>query len=677
MSRFTLALLTAAWWSLAGAAGARDLSCVPVADFGEARSLSFDTVAYLKDASCDLDVSAVATSYVEAPDAWRVSRGSYYDGDYNACHWHRVCLRFDRAMEAFLETGIHAYSEAYVFRDGALVGEYRMGNNVPLARRATSIVWPKAYRNLAPLEVTPGEYVVYFKAYNPTGPNIFSTYATHRLRLWRRDHVEARATTHHTVTAFVSGWLVLLILYQAVLYAMSRHRIILWYLVYMVSQLAYLAYEDFIVVALFPETGFEDAFLALTITVAPYCFFCFMRVLLDEVDYRPRISRLLKFFASERLGLGIIWLALILLRKAGWEGAVYLLGYVGIYYRVVLLVQILATVPIFIDFYRRSEHPAAKALTLGNLSLAACIFIYVSEVFLDPLGHYSAVAAYLSAVGGVINYLIEIGIIIMSLAFAVAVALVVQARERERERDASQRLLRMEMSALRAQMNPHFLFNGLNSIKLFVIRNQPREASDYLTRFSRLIRLILENSAESMVSLRADLQALRLYVELESLRFEGRFDYRFDIGEVDASRVLIPPTLLQPYVENAIWHGLLHRSQPGGLLQVRVREPRAREIVIEIEDNGVGRAAARLHRSRSATKHKSLGMRITQDRLDLLGAAYGFSATVTVEDKFEGDVPAGTRVTIRLSYADADRTDSPSGPPQGKNARRGETYAPI
>ena len=663
-----LIVLSAVLWTT-GVAGASGVPCATVPPFGTDHALDFVDVEYLKDTTCRFDVEAAVASYAASPAAWRPSRGEYYDGDYESCDWLRVCLRFERGEEAFIETGIHAFSEAYVFRDDSLVASHRMGNNVALDRRAAPIVWPKTYRNLAPLSAEPGTYVVYVRTRNPTGPNIFSTYHLRRLGLWQRDYVEARASTHQTVTAFVTGWLVLLILYQAALYTMSRHRIILWYLFYMTSQLAYLAYEDFIVVALFPEVGFEDAFLALTITVAPYCFFRFMRVLLDEVGYRPRVSKLLGFFATERLGLGGLWLALIVARKLGWDAALVPLGYVGIYYRVVLLLQILTTVPIFVDFYRRSDHPAARALTLGNLALATCIFVYVSEVFLDPLAAYWPVAAYLSVVEGLINYLIEVGIVIMSLAFAVAVAFVVQARERERERVASQRLLRMEMSALRAQMNPHFLFNGLNSIKLFVIRNQAREASDYLTRFSRLIRLILENSAEPMVRLSADLHALRLYVELESLRFEGRFDFRFDVGEgIDPNHVLIPPNLLQPYVENAIWHGLLHRSGPGGFLEVAVRKPQPRTVLVTIRDNGVGRDAARLRRSRSATRHKGLGMRITRDRLDLLGVAYGFRAEVEVEDLRAGGESVGTEATIRLTYAASAPTSTPTTAPDSEEA---------
>ena len=632
-------------------ASAADLECHVIQPWrGENKQL-FTAVEVATDRTCGLSVEEVFGDTAEV--AWRAVRDEYYDGDYNACTWVRVCQRFETAEEVYVETGIHARSELYVYRDGRRVATHEMGNDLALSSRAAPVIWPKSYRNLAPLSAEPGTYVFYFRVRNVLGPSILSTYSKQQIRLWRAAHVNGRAPTQQTVTAFIAGWLTLLLLYHGFLYFMSRSRLIFWYTVYMASQLAYIGYEDFLLVSLFPGVAFRDAFLTLTITTAPYCFFRFMRAVIEDVDPDSAgVIALLRWFAREKLALGAFWLALLLARLAGLEEAVYPLGYIPLYYRIGLLVQIVATVPMFWGLYRRVDNPAVKALTFGMFALAVCIFIYISEVFLDPLAHVPPIGAFLEGLAVFVNYLVEIGIVVMSLAFAVAVALVVRDRERERERDTSRRLLRMEMSALRAQMNPHFLFNGLNSIKLFVIRNQPREASDYLTRFSRLIRLILENSAESMVSLQADLEALKLYVELESLRFEGRFEYRFEMdAAVDAEAVRIPPTLLQPYVENAIWHGLLHRAGGGGVLSVDIAQVRADRIEIRIRDNGIGRAAAERLKSRTATRRKSLGMRITQDRLDILGRAYGFDAEVVVHDLKDGANAAGTEVVILLTYA--------------------------
>ncbi len=224
-------------------------------------------------------------------------------------------------------------------------------------------------------------------------------------------------------------------------------------------------------------------------------------------------------------------------------------------------------------------------------------------------------------------------------------------RDRERLRaDLQRRLAGMEMQALRSQMNPHFLFNSLNSINRYIVENEPEMASEYLTKFARLMRSVLVNSKEQLVPLMDELDALRLYIEMEALRFKHTFTYAAHIElDADLSRVMIPPMLLQPYVENAIWHGLMHRKVPGGHLSITVRRANeAKELVIE--DNGVGRKAAAEMKSRSVTGHRSMGMRITRERLDLVRGLHDMEADVRITDLYDlHQRPEGTRVVIRLS----------------------------
>lgn len=211
-----------------------------------------------------------------------------------------------------------------------------------------------------------------------------------------------------------------------------------------------------------------------------------------------------------------------------------------------------------------------------------------------------------------------------------------------------QRIARTEMAALRAQMNPHFVFNCLSSINRYILVNKPDEASAYLTKFSRLIRLILDNSRTETVPLNKELDALQLYVEMEQMRFSDRFEYRLEIApEVQAEHVEVPPLLIQPFVENAVWHGLMHKKAPG-LLQVHVFYE-AKKLCIEVEDNGVGRQRAMELKSRSATVNKSLGMAVTAERLAIINQLYGTQTVVTTEDlKDENGAATGTKVQIRL-----------------------------
>jgi sensor histidine kinase YesM len=218
------------------------------------------------------------------------------------------------------------------------------------------------------------------------------------------------------------------------------------------------------------------------------------------------------------------------------------------------------------------------------------------------------------------------------------------------EAQFSRKIAEIEMTALRAQMNPHFLFNVLNSIKLYMVQNDARTASRYLTKFSRLIRLILNNSKASMVTLEEELNALKLYIEMENFRFNDKFDYNLNVEEeVNIGSIKIPPMVLQPYVENAIWHGLMHKEQERGLLSITVRQDdKSNGLLFIIEDNGIGRELALQIRTRTANKHKSVGMQITQDRITIANKLFNTNATVEVIDLKEGNQATGTRVVLHL-----------------------------
>ncbi len=209
----------------------------------------------------------------------------------------------------------------------------------------------------------------------------------------------------------------------------------------------------------------------------------------------------------------------------------------------------------------------------------------------------------------------------------------------------------MEMQALRAQMNPHFIFNCLNSINRFIMRNESEEASDYLTRFSRLIRLVLNNSKKAWIPLEDELEMLKLYMDMERMRFKNAFDYALDYPEgMDISTLLIPPLLLQPFVENAIWHGLMHKKE-NGHLSLRFR--REKDILhCVVEDNGIGRPAAAKAGSKSTQAHKSLGIRITRDRLALInGDSEDDKVSFQIEDLRDPQgQPTGTRVSLRIRF---------------------------
>lgn len=206
-----------------------------------------------------------------------------------------------------------------------------------------------------------------------------------------------------------------------------------------------------------------------------------------------------------------------------------------------------------------------------------------------------------------------------------------------------------EMTALRAQMNPHFIFNCLNSIKLYTLQNDTDKASDYLTKFSRLIRLVLENSRADRIPLKNELEALQLYSDLEAMRFKQkvRVSIRVD-PDIDQQEATIPPLLLQPYVENAIWHGLMHKME-GGTVTVEVTQPADTYLHVEVTDDGVGRARARELKSKSAGNHKSFGMQVTADRIRMINELYNTQTQAQIFDLIAPDgEPLGTKVVLDI-----------------------------
>jgi two-component sensor histidine kinase len=218
----------------------------------------------------------------------------------------------------------------------------------------------------------------------------------------------------------------------------------------------------------------------------------------------------------------------------------------------------------------------------------------------------------------------------------------------EREREVRTRISELESRALRSQINPHFMFNSLNGIREAVLGGRTKVASDYLDKFSLLMRNILEHSDRATVSLEREIETIRLYVELEQLRFEEPFRFTIEVTEsLDAASVAIPPMLIQPVVENAIWHGL--GTKRGDKLLSISFSGDERRITCRVEDNGVGRSAAVVRKARMPGDRRARGMQITRDLLEALRASTGDGAGIDVVDLFNADgSAAGTRVTLTI-----------------------------
>ena len=223
-------------------------------------------------------------------------------------------------------------------------------------------------------------------------------------------------------------------------------------------------------------------------------------------------------------------------------------------------------------------------------------------------------------------------------------------RRREREREAlTQRLAEMENTALQAQMNPHFIFNCLNSIQQYIFSQEVAAANRYLTGFARLIRSTLHNSSKAFISLADEVDYLSTYLSLEKGRFKDKMDYVINVDPLVQQEILvIPPMLIQPFVENAMRHGLRHKINGKGYIHIRLSMSGTR-LQIMVEDNGIGRRQAAAYKTVEHIEYQSKGMSLTADRIRLMNIKYHDSIGVEVIDLQDNQgQPAGTRVVMQF-----------------------------
>ena len=249
------------------------------------------------------------------------------------------------------------------------------------------------------------------------------------------------------------------------------------------------------------------------------------------------------------------------------------------------------------------------------------------------------------------NWLLAGSAVLLLLLLIIAFSIYknIQTEKKRELSSFKQNIAETKMQALRAQMNPHFLFNSLNSIENFIMKNEKRSASDYLNKFSTLIRIILDSSRVELVPFAKDFQAITLYVELEQLRFNHKFHFSTSVSQALLNNdYRVPPLLIQPFVENAIIHGLSHSEKDSLELKVTVKME-GKYIIYEIDDNGIGRAQAELYNSNKVHKHESVGIKVTMERIAILNMHNKDKASLDITDLYNlAGEPAGTSVRLKL-----------------------------
>jgi Histidine kinase/Two component regulator propeller len=222
-------------------------------------------------------------------------------------------------------------------------------------------------------------------------------------------------------------------------------------------------------------------------------------------------------------------------------------------------------------------------------------------------------------------------------------------RQMEKER-LTKKMSELENTALKAQMNPHFIFNCLNSIQQFIFVQNMTAANKYISGLARLIRITLHNSSRAFIYIEDEVDYLSSFLALEKMRFKDKIDYAIEVdSSIDQTTVQIPPMLIQPYVENAIQHGLRYDTGRKGMIGVRIHKDKD-HLIVTVEDNGIGRQRATAEKTHEEKGHASKGMSLIQDRIGVINTLYGGDTRVEIIDLQDEDgTPSGTRIIIRVS----------------------------
>ena len=290
---------------------------------------------------------------------------------------------------------------------------------------------------------------------------------------------------------------------------------------------------------------------------------------------------------------------------------------------------------------------------LMMIAFAVVTNLYIILNLKDRRGLYIVAGSTMLLTGSVtalvlgdIQYFM-IGVIIEIFIFGMGLGILMKRREDERS-VLNKEMEKVKMRALQTQMNPHFIFNSLNSIRSYMIKNETKEASGSLSKFSRLIRQILEYSTEEFITLKEELQVLSLYVQIEQLRFRDEFGFIIKVDEsLNDEELIVPPLIVQPFLENAIWHGLMQK-QGEKKIELFV-EDAGNKLKIVLRDNGIGRDEASRNNVGKQKENRSMAIDLTRQRIEMLEEKDKKGDKVTIIDLYDDSrAPKGTEVRLLI-----------------------------
>lgn len=406
---------------------------------------------------------------------------------------------------------------------------------------------------------------------------------------------------HSEIYSWIRGGLFILFIYHLLIFFQNRNKLYLYYSLYLGAITLFLCQG--LIAEIVPFYREYAEFSVQCIAYAAYILFA--RVLLDSKNKLGEWDKYLKFEIKFLLGLAPVFILVQLL--FGYQAQVEL-------FLIVAPIISIFTVYTFYVIITRINNNATI-----NFVIATLFYLVLANVsFLEfIIGREPFINAGVLPV-----FFVYLGVIIQCLILSVIIGSILQKIEQKSKNAElnlalkSKEMEELKMTALQSQMNPHFLFNSLNSINNFVLKNDIEKASDYITKFSRLIRVILNSSSSSTSTLAQELGILALYVKLEQIRVTGGFTYKVNVEDnLNLEPIKVPPLFLQPFIENAIWHGIT-KKEGDKLIELTIKKE-GNHVICTIVDNGIGINKAK-ELEHMSQKKKFFGAKATENRIRTL-----------------------------------------------------------
>ncbi len=476
------------------------------------------------------------------------------------------------------------------------------------------------------------------------------------------------------VITFVLGILFILSLYHFLLYFQHKDKTYLFYSLYtFVIFLNHLpqSTSGFLSMLIEPHYGLNPFYPNILMWIYNILYFIFVYTFIDISTYSKKWHSFI--FKTIYVFFGVMSIVVAATLITGNVRILYIAdGYFVLFF---LFFGLICYIPLF-----KYKIPLRKYIILGGLVLFTS----------------SLMAYYFNAFGllkeGQPYSIFYLGVVLENLIFSLALGyrqkmileskneaqekLILQLKENEKLRGALQdqlekdvlsysqqaeaakidklkanfdkEIAELKMASLRSQMNPHFIFNSLNAIKLYIIDSDKEKAIYYLNKFSKLIRKILAATREKEMSLAEEIETTKLYSDIENIRFENKIDISFDVDpNLSINTIKIPSLILQPFIENAIWHGLSPKKG-SKKMTIKVESKDTTHLKITISDNGIGRKKAAKLKSKKIHKRASVGIKITEERLRNFCKDFEHSCSLKFKDLYEGDLAVGTEVILMI-----------------------------